>query len=177
MGNGTSLKRAKRAGYDAERKALALLRRLFPRLRRTGSVGYRRAAADLVQEPQDGAPSVYLVVLQETGSAPLVVLQTEDLRLLCTYPDLTKVGVWVQVKRRKRVWVRRLLSELVSAVRAEHSKPSSSHQEDGSGTDRANGFLSAVLGTTTAKHQARSIGAEVGIGVTLAGSGATPSTS
>lgn len=114
---------ASRKGYDAEIRALRELGVVFPRLRRQGSVGYYKAAADLIQ---DAAPP-YDVNPPE----PIVIVATQDLRrpMLFTMDagDVVRVSalsseqlaahpVVVQVKKREKTWLGTIYGELAKAV-------------------------------------------------------------
>lgn len=108
-------RRAKRVGYTLEVDALKALQRFFPNLRRQGSTGYSRAAADLVQ---DGPGEPYrLVVTRDKGKPILVTLSVDDLdRLLI---DCTRTGrdaVVAQCKKREKTWIGGLMEELRRAT-------------------------------------------------------------
>lgn len=111
----TDLRRNKRIGYALEVDALKALQRLFPNLRRQGSTGYSRAAADLIQ---DGPGIPYrLVVTRDKGRPMLVTLSIDDLdRLLI---DCTRTGrdrVVAQCKKREKTWVGGVYDELRRAT-------------------------------------------------------------
>lgn len=95
--------------------ALKGLMRSFPRLRRVGSVGYRKSAADLVQE---GPEPFRLIATRDKRRPVLVTLAVDDLHdLMVGGLDLAKrAGVVVQVKGRERTWIGRLYDELKAAT-------------------------------------------------------------
>ena len=90
--------RSKRWGRDVENRALAILHEVWPKMKRTGSVAYTKAAADLITPNKDVVVQVkgrqqtwvgsllralkevepdariHLVITQDKHSAPLVTL-------------------------------------------------------------------------------------------------------
>lgn len=102
-------KRSKAWGYEVEVAALEALREVFVGLRRTGSVNYKHAAPDLVQ---DGTPpTICLVVTRDKRSELLVTLSVSDLRQLVG-AACGERKVIVQVKGRERTWIGSLMKEL-----------------------------------------------------------------
>lgn len=108
-------KRSKSWGYQVEMAALKCLREVFPRMRRTGSPAYSKAAADLVQEGRDGGPPIVRLVVTRDKRRPLLVtLSMEDfLELVPPVPD---GDVVVQVKGRQRTWIGALYDALKAAT-------------------------------------------------------------
>jgi hypothetical protein len=151
-----NLKRNKRWGYEVEVRACERLSQVFPKLRRTGSTGYSKAAADLVQD--GSGPAVYLIVTQDKQRDPIVSMTIPDLLLLLTCPiPHSDLRVYVQVKARERTWIGRLRDDLVDAVRREHSERSSKKQvPTSSGSTLQDGSGSAAPGTTTGTRRRRS---------------------
>jgi hypothetical protein len=117
--------RAKSWGYQVEMAALEELKDIFPDLRRTGSVAYKKSAADLVQDGNGDSgllprrlPILPLVVTRDKRRPLLVTLAVEDLVMMVSY-TLTgpSIPVAVQVKARERTWIGRLYDDLVKAVK------------------------------------------------------------
>lgn len=106
--------RSKAWGYEVEVSALKALQKIFPGLRRTGSVAYTKAAADLRQDGT-GAP-LYLVVTRDKRRPLLVTLPVDDLLGLTDGVRAT-TPVYVQVKGRERTWIGRLYDELKENAR------------------------------------------------------------
>lgn len=102
-------KRSKSYGYETEVAALKALRKLFPRLRRTGSVAYKKSAADLVQNGM--LENTVRLVVTRDKSQPLLVTLTANDFLSLVQPG-REVGVLVQVKGRKKTWIGGLMREL-----------------------------------------------------------------
>lgn len=105
-------KRSKEWGYEVEKSAEKYLKRLFPTLRRVGSMGYSKAHPDLVQDGE-GAP-YHLVVTRDKNNPLLVTMSVEDLFRLCADTSLEKAKVLIQVKGRASSWIGRLHRELRS---------------------------------------------------------------
>lgn len=106
-------KRSKTYGYATEVAALQALRRVFPYLRRTGSVAYKKDAADLVQE---GANTPFrLIVTRDKGREMLVTVSIDDFISLVG-DAIPGNAVVVQVKGRKQTWVGGLYRALKKAT-------------------------------------------------------------
>ena len=108
-------RRSKKYGYAVEVAALKALRRVFPSLARTGSIAYKKAAADLLA-PGFGDP-LRLVVTRDKGRRLLVSLSVDDLVRLCESTTPHEFAVAVQVKGRERTWLGSLYEELRTATR------------------------------------------------------------
>lgn len=105
-------KRSKTYGYATEIAALEALRRVFPYLRRTGSVAYKKDAADLVQE---GVNSPFrLIVTRDKRRELLVTLSADDFATLAG--EVPGNSVVVQVKGRERTWIGTLYQGLKKAT-------------------------------------------------------------
>jgi hypothetical protein len=109
-------KRSKAWGYEVEVSAVAALQKIFPGIRRTGSVAYKKAAADLVQDGDGLVPPLHLVVTRDKRRPLLVTLPVDDL-LSLTDGQRATTPVYVQVKGRERTWIGRLYDELREATR------------------------------------------------------------
>ena len=106
-------KRSKAWGYEVEMAALALLSGVFWGLRRTGSVAYKKAAADLVRP---GVGEVLALVVTRDKHHPLLVtLSGKDFLDLMTSTEARGRPVVVQVKGRERTWIGTLYGELRKA--------------------------------------------------------------
>lgn len=115
-----NLKRNKKWAYEVERAVEQRLRRWFPYIQRTGSVGYKRGAADLYQRGNKGAVHLFLVVTKEKGgSDPIVSMSLAELDLLLSYPSSTSgMEVAVQVKARSGpIWVHQVRRLLIESIR------------------------------------------------------------
>lgn len=121
-------KRAKAWGYSVEVAALKALTPIFPNLRRTGSVAYKKAAADLVQDGTKSALApIRLVVTRDKRRPLLVTLSVSDLVALLSEAgdkmqtlgsrEISTFPVVVQVKGRARSWIGTLYDALCEATR------------------------------------------------------------
>lgn len=108
-------KRSKQYGYAVEVAALKALRRVFPSLARTGSVAYKKAAADLVSSGF-GEP-LRLVVTRDKGKRLLVSLSADDFLRVAESKSPHEFAVAVQVKGRQQTWLGSLYEELRKATR------------------------------------------------------------
>lgn len=106
-------KRSKDWGYAVEVAALKALKPVFPGLRRTGSMAYKKAAADLVQET-DGV-TLPIVVTRDKRKPLLVTLAVSDFVEL--FDEAPHVNVVVQVKGREKTWIGRLYDDLREATK------------------------------------------------------------
>lgn len=107
--------RSKEYGRETENAALRSLKSLFPNLRRTGSMAYRRSAADLVQDG-DGE-TVRLVVTRDKRQPLLVTLSLSDLEYIAfTGEHNAEARVAVQVKGRQSSLIGRWWRELREAT-------------------------------------------------------------
>ena len=101
-------------------KALAPI---FPGLRRTGSMAYKKAAADLTSGPGsrglEMAPPLLMVVTKDKGNGNplLVTMSVEDLKRFLETPG--NLPVRVQCKGRASTWIGKLWRELREAVKTE----------------------------------------------------------
>lgn len=107
-------KRSKSWGYAVEVAALKALRQVFPYLVRTGSVAYKKNAADLVQAGV-GDPPLRLVVTRDKRRPLLVSLTVEDFNALVGR-ELDNRAVVIQVKARERTWLGSLYQGLREAT-------------------------------------------------------------
>lgn len=108
-------KRSKTYGYATEIAALNALRSVFPLLRRTGSVAYKKDAADLVQESEKTDAAYRFVVTRDKRRELLITMSVDDFNYLVGKDILTKV--YVQVKGRERTWIGSLYQALKEATR------------------------------------------------------------
>jgi hypothetical protein len=110
-------KRSKSYGYEVEMSALASLARIFPKLRRTGSMAYSKAAADLRQDNfdhGDAPPPLRLVVTRDKGRPLLVTMSADDAARLA----IKWFGpVVVQVKGREKTWLGGVYDALTKATK------------------------------------------------------------
>lgn len=112
--------RAKQWGYEVEVQTISALAPIFPRLRRTGSMAYKKAAADLVADGK-GEP-ILLVVTKDKGPGNplLVTLRATDLEdLVRGGPSVLLRPTAVQVKGRGQTWIGKLWRELRDSVKGE----------------------------------------------------------
>lgn len=114
----TPQKRSKEKGYELEAAALRKLSYIFPGLRRTGSVNYKDAAPDLVQDGM-GPPVLPLIVTRDARQEMLVTLSVDDLIALIQSERLDPpyIQVAVQCKYRQATWVGTLYRALKRAGR------------------------------------------------------------
>lgn len=117
-------RRSKAWGYEVEKAALKALRRIFPNLRRTGSLAYKKAAADLVQDGyKTGRSPIRLIVTRDKRRPLLVTLSIDDLATLIGAGSWEMSGtlptdhVVVQVKGRAQSWVGSLYQSLKEATK------------------------------------------------------------
>jgi hypothetical protein len=106
-------KRSKTYGYATEVAALEALRKVFPYLRRTGSVAYKKDAADLVQ---DGAASPFRLIVTRDKRKELLVTMSIDDFVVLVGDEVGQEAVVVQVKGRERTWVGSLYAALKKAT-------------------------------------------------------------
>lgn len=116
-----SPQRSKAWGYEVETQALRALVPVFTRLRRTGSMAYKKAAADLVADGR-GAPILVVVTKDKGPGNPLLVtLPAQDLLELVRDPRAHLRPVRVQVKGRAQTWIGGLWRDLREAVKRERA--------------------------------------------------------
>src|SRR5678809_196010 len=99
-------KRNKTIGWADEVAALRGLIRIFPRLRRVGSIGYSKAHPDLVQDGLE--PAINMIVTRDANQPQLVSLALSDLVLLIDWAGdsgVEKLAVRIQVKHRQKTWI------------------------------------------------------------------------
>lgn len=108
-------KRSKTYGYATEVAALEGLRQVFPYMRRTGSVAYKKDAADLVQEGAHPEEPIRVVVTRDKRKELLVTMSMSDFQYLCGKDDVLDATV-VQVKGRERTWIGSLYEALKKAT-------------------------------------------------------------
>lgn len=106
---------SKRKGYVLEREAEAILSLVWPDLKRTGSVAYKRNAADLVQEGE--GKTICLVATRDKNQPILVTLSATDFVQLMRVENLTTSKVLVQCKKREATWIGRVWRDLVEFSR------------------------------------------------------------
>lgn len=106
-------KRSKTYGYATEVAALHALRRVFPYLRRTGSVAYKKDAADLVQEGH--SVPFRLIVTRDKRRELLVTVCIDDF-LTLVGDEVPGNAVVVQVKGRATTWIGSLYQALKKAT-------------------------------------------------------------
>lgn len=111
--------RAKRWGYAVEVAAAEALGFLFPGIRRTGSVAYKKAAADLIRPGENEVRR--LVVTRDKRRPLLVTLSIPDLVHL-VFAEKCGCEIAVQVKGRERTWIGRLYDELTEATKKPKEK-------------------------------------------------------
>lgn len=111
-------KRSKEYGYEVEKAALRALRRVFPTLTRTGSMAYKKDAADLVQNPEATTHALRLVITRDKRRPMLVTLDLNEFTEMLANPTaLAYRKVMVQVKGRTRTWIGSLYAGLVDATK------------------------------------------------------------
>lgn len=106
--------RSKAWGYEVEIAALAKLKRIFPKLRRTGSTAYSKAAADLIQD--GGGVPLYVIATRDKRRPLLVTMEIDDLLGLVDQ-QRDDVQVYVQVKGRASTWIGSLYGQLRANAR------------------------------------------------------------
>ena len=111
-------KRSKAKGYELEVSALKALKIIFPDMVRTGSMAYKKAAADLEQiAPGPGWGRMHLVVTRDHRGPMMVHIEAKDLLDLVGPDYFPNISVFVQCKKRARTWIGTLLMELKEATK------------------------------------------------------------
>lgn len=126
-----TLRAGKDWGYKTEVRARGWLLAIFPRLKRIGSIGYKKSHADLVQESSDryeyegddGTAAVYrpvqnpkfhLVFTRDRRGLDLVTMPAEEF-LELVQQEHPNADAYVAVKARSSTWLGTLMRELIHA--------------------------------------------------------------